>query len=405
MGLAGLAVVALTGWYLWGLYHFHAAEKALGRYEFQEALSEFESSLRIWPMSASTRVQAARAARRAGQLERADEYLSACEKSFIPTETKVERAMLRAQQGNLVEVENELRGLLLESHRDSVLILESLAAGCIRLHRRRAAVEWLAQLLEKKPDHPVASFWLGNQLAGAGLLADAVPHYQQVLRLAPQRTDCRLKLAEALVGSSQPSEALRHFEMLQQLTPDDPAVLLGAGRCHRALGQRRQAREFLDTLLRDHPDHAEAWAERGRVCREQGDGTEALRCLRKAFELAPNNQKIGFSLLGELRGQQKKENAEELWKRLQHVLQQVNRIRELTMQLNRPGRNAPARYEIGIFHMKNKEEAEAEGWLLGAVQDDPDYQPAHIALADYYHRIGKTAAATYHRGRASMAGQ
>jgi Tfp pilus assembly protein PilF len=53
-----------------------------------------------------------------------------------------------------------------------------------------------------------------------------------------------------------------------------------------------------------------------------------------------------------------------------------------------------------MIHMNNKAETEAEGWLLGAVQDDPGYRPAHAALADYYQRRGNTKAAEYHRQRA-----
>jgi Tfp pilus assembly protein PilF len=50
--------------------------------------------------------------------------------------------------------------------------------------------------------------------------------------------------------------------------------------------------------------------------------------------------------------------------------------------------------------MRNKADVEGERWLLGAVQDDPGYAPAHAALADYFQRIGKSAAANYHRQRA-----
>jgi tetratricopeptide (TPR) repeat protein len=405
MVLLGLAFLALAGWYggrlLVVAYHLRAADQALARYDYSEALGEYEAALRVWPYGTALRLKAARTARRGGQLERAEEYLSACEQAGVTSDTGLEREMLRAQQGDLAEVEADLRGRIFEEHPDSVLILEALAQGYIRIHRRREAIVLLSRdLLPRTPDHPDARFWLGSQLAEAGLIADAVPNYQRALQLAPHHTSFRLKLADALVHASNPGEAWPHFEELLRHSPDDPSVLLGAARCCRALGRYQAARGYLDTLLRDHADHAEAWAERGRVSREQDKGSEALRCLCRAFELAPYHYEIGFILLAELRGQQKTAEAEALGKKLVRLAEQRKRLRELTIQLNKPGRNAPGRYEIGMIHMNNMAEAEAEGWLLGAVQDDPGYRPAHSALAEYYQRRGKADVAEYHRRRA-----
>jgi tetratricopeptide (TPR) repeat protein len=402
--LAGLVFAALAawfaGWHLWGMHHLRAADNALQRFEFKEALTHLESCLYAWPRRMDLRLEAARAARRGEQLDRAEEYLSQCEKAGITADTALERAMLIAQRGDLVQVELELSHLLRENHPDSVLILEAVVRGSIRIHRRRDAVGLLRLLLSKVSEHPEANFLLGSQLAESGLMADAVPYFQRALELAPQRTDFRLGLADALVGSSQPSAAWPHFEELLRQSPHDAGVLLGAARCRRALGQYQPAREFLDTLVRDHPNHAEGWAERGRVCREQGDSDEALRSLRKAFDLDPSNHRIGFSLLGELRGQKKSDEADALWKKIDHLIRQGKRLQELMNQLNRPGPNAPGRYEIGMIHMSNKSETEAESWLQGALQDDPGYQPAHAALADYYQRIGNSTAAQFHRRRA-----
>jgi tetratricopeptide (TPR) repeat protein len=394
---AGLAVVALAGWYACGLVYLRAAEKALKRYDFHEALKQFQLCLQVWPWNTSTRIQAARAARRGGQVELAERYLSACENGWITRETALERAMFRAQQGELADVESELQGLVLEGHKDTILILEALVRGNMRVRRRRDAVVLLSQLLERESNHAEAYYWRGSQLADGGLAADAVQNYRRALQIAPQRKDFRLALAEALVGSSQPGEAWPHFELLLREQPDDPAAFLGAARCRRALGQHQSAREILDTILRDNSENSAAWAERGRVCREQGDSAEALKSLRRAFELAPYDDKIGFSFLAELRGQRKSKEADDLWKKLQVVLKRANRIRELTLMLNRPGRNAPARFEIAQIHASNGAATEAEAWLLGALQDDPDYKPAHAALAEYYQRIGNSAAADHHR--------
>jgi len=53
-----------------------------------------------------------------------------------------------------------------------------------------------------------------------------------------------------------------------------------------------------------------------------------------------------------------------------------------------------------MIYMGNRMESEAVRMLLGALQYDPDYQPAHAALADYYERTGNADAAERHRRRA-----
>jgi Tfp pilus assembly protein PilF len=41
-----------------------------------------------------------------------------------------------------------------------------------------------------------------------------------------------------------------------------------------------------------------------------------------------------------------------------------------------------------------------ERWLLSALHEDPSYQPAHAALADFYEKKGNQEDAAFHRQRA-----
>jgi tetratricopeptide (TPR) repeat protein len=404
MLFAGLAVVGLAGWwggrYLWGIYHLRAAQQALREYEFQKALNNLDCCLLVWPRDGSTRLKAARAARRADQLQRAEEHLSVCERTGVTAQSTLERSLLRAQKGDSPEVEFELAGLVRQHHPQTVLILEAVARGCMRVYRRRDAISLLSHVVELTPDHSAAHAWLGSQYLEEGLVGGAIPSYQKAVELAPHRSDYRLDLAEALTRFSQPSEAWPHFELLLRQSPHEPAVLLGAARCCRALGRYSVALERLDTLLAEQPDHAEAWAERGRVCRDEGNHSEAIRSLRRAFELAPNSYRIAFALLTELRGEKKTQEASVLLDQLERLSRDSRRLNELTAQLGKQPNSAVLRYQIGMIYMGNRMESEGERMLLGALRYDPDYPPAHAALADYYERTGDSAAALRHRLRA-----
>jgi thioredoxin-like negative regulator of GroEL len=162
--------------------------------------------------------------------------------------------------------------------------------------------------------------------------------------------------------------------------------------------------EYLDTLLREQPDNAEALAERGRACGDLAKGGEALRCLRRAFVLQPRAYTIGSSLLAELRSQGKDSEADRVSRQVQALKEHEERIQELTAKVHKTPRNAPVRHELGVLYLKAGNEDTALSWLFGALQDDPDYRPTHKVLADYYQRKGDSERAAIHRQRAAGVG-
>jgi tetratricopeptide (TPR) repeat protein len=329
--LLGLVVLAAGGWfggrYAWASYHFRAADRAMERYEFDEALEEYERCLRVWPNSIPTRLQAARAARRGGRLDVASKHLDVCEQAGVTPQSALEGELLFAQKGRLNNAP-ALMNLVREGHPDTVLILEALVKGLVMTDRLDPAADLANQLLEKAPDSAEGHFWLGSVSELKGHLGNAVAHYRRAVDLAPGRTLYRVGLADALAQYGQPAEAWPMLEELLGQSPDNPIVLLGAARCLRALGQSKSALEHLDTLLQAHPDHAEAWAERGRASKDRGNGGEALRCFRKAFDLEPRNTKLGHPLLTELRAQRKVEEAAALEVRLQELEREEKGRRE-----------------------------------------------------------------------------
>jgi tetratricopeptide (TPR) repeat protein len=403
MLLAG-ATVLLAGWYvgrqLWALYHLRAAEQALARYDFDVALGEFERCLEVWSHRFSTQFQAARAARRAGRYDLAEKYLSECEKTGVTAETALERAMLRAQQGDLAETELPLQRPIADGHPDAILFIEALARGYLATERHQQAISALDDLIGRDPDHPWAYYWLGTLDETIERPAQALANYRRAVELAPWQSTFRLRLAQALLQSGQTAKAGPHIDELLRQQPGDPQVLLLAARFYRARAQPARSLEYLDTLLRDHPDNAEGWAQRGRAYRDQGDGAEAVRCLRKAFELQPRSYAIGFDLCRELYGLGQTKEAKAVEQQVEHLKSDELKIDRLMAQLGREKNSASVRYEIGRIYLRNKLEAQALRWFASALQDDPHHGPTHEALADYYERLGNGPLAAYHRAHA-----
>ena len=403
--LIGVAVIGAASWFggrhLWAAHHLRAAEEKLGSYDFPEALDHLERCLRVWPNSASIRLLAARTARRADLPDRAEEHLSACEATGVTQETALERAMSRAQQGDLPEVEMPLQRLIREGHADASLFIEALVRGYLRVFRFGHALAALDDLIKRQPNHPWAYFWRGSAFEHANRIPEAVSAYRHAVELAPRRAVFRRSLALALVQSNRAAEAWPHFEALLDQSSADADVLLGAARCLRGLTQPGRAIELLDALLRDHPDHSEAWAERGLACSDQGDSAEACRCLRRAFELEPRSYTVGFALFTELRGQDRAREADAVWQRIQVLKRDQERIQDLMTKLGQKEQSADLRCEIGKICLRQKADTAALRWFSGALLDDPTHRPTHRALADYYERRGDAAAAAYHREQAA----
>ena len=110
---------------------------------------------------------------------------------------------------------------------------------------------------------------------------------------------------------------------------------------------------------------------------------------------------LTYSKLGAcLRRLDRTAEADELMQQGKRIEDDASRLQSLTEQVgNRPSDAAP-RCEAGEICMRNGQEKEGVRWLLGALQIDPNYRPAHDALADYYERRGDAKAAAEHRGAA-----
>jgi len=103
-----------------------------------------------------------------------------------------------------------------------------------------------------------AHFHMGNALARAGMLQDAIGHYERALRIKPDFAEAHNNLGVALRQVGRAQEAIGHWEQALRIKPDyaEAHYNLGialeqAGKIEDAIGQYEQA-------LRINPDFAEA---------------------------------------------------------------------------------------------------------------------------------------------------
>ncbi|HZY89344.1 MAG TPA: tetratricopeptide repeat protein [Gemmataceae bacterium] len=403
---AALALAALLVPVLWeGVRAWHyrqhrrAAEAESARYNFEEAGAELAECLRLRPRDAGLRLLAARAARRAGQLDEAEDLLDAYDGlgPKVTPEGTLERRLLRAERGEMAAVGEYLTSCLDAHHPDSELILEALALGEVQVYHLGPAMGLLQELIRRQPGNVRALVARGLMLESVGQRDEAIACYRQGVEHNPGNNGAELRLAEGLRRRKDYAEAAEHFERLRGRRPHDPEVLVGLARCWAQLDRFREARQVLDELLARGDEGGIGLLERGKLAMQEGQPAEAEGWLRKAVAAFPSDAGSNYQLALCLERLGKAGEAEAYHRRRREVEADMKQLQTLYPKtLHNPSDPAP-RLEAGLICLRNGQPKEALRWFEGALQADPQHRPTHQALADFYERQGDGAEAEKHR--------
>jgi predicted Zn-dependent protease len=383
--------------------HLHDAQHALECRDFQGARRHLAFCLEAWPDDAAIHFLAARAARRAGDLDDAEEQLAHClrlqeeKPDANPGDTALEVALLEAQRGNLTDVEEHLRERLREDHPDSLLILEVLTWQLMWTNRLEEARHYLDQWLQRRPhdyDALVRRGWVAEHLMDSPA---ALRTYGEALEVDPVQDSVRLRMAEILVRKNRASEALAHLDRLHQRKAGNPDVAVCRARCQRLLGDSPEATRLLDETLTAHPNHVQALSERGLLALEASQLALAERLLRQAAKRDPSNSQVNTNLCRCLESLGKKEEARQVAETLRKKENEVKRMGQLIRRVMQRPHDPALRYEVGMIFLRNGFIDDGLRWLGTALQEDPQHRDTHRALAEHYENVGDEERAAPHR--------
>jgi tetratricopeptide (TPR) repeat protein len=380
-------LVLLAGFVVWPSYHFHAAQRSLEQGDLESAQRHLDAGLLAWPRSAPAHFQAARVARRRDALDLAWQHLASAQQiEGVTPAIALESLLLRSQEGDVGSVESQLHRLVAERHPDRVLILEALAKGYRAALRLPDFVNTIDLLLEAQPDNFQAHFWRGQAAESLGRHADALGNFQKAVELDPQSTEARLRLAANLDRMGHPREALAQYEYLRQRLPQHPEVLLGLARCRLDAHELEDARQLLDEVLKEHPDHVPALVEQARVSFQLGDPGAAEKLLERAVHRDPHDREAHRLLLAYLESEGKSDDARHYRAALLQIERDSARTASLMLQIMETPHDPAPRCELGIILLRSGQEEKGLHWLNTALKEDPGHAPAREAVADYYRR-------------------
>jgi tetratricopeptide (TPR) repeat protein len=414
--LAVLALLALTavgigmgGAQLWAAYHLRAARRDLDRYHPAEAGDHLAKCLRVWPDDPEVLFLAARAARRSGLFDMADDFLNRTQElRGRDDDVVLERALLAAERGDVDDVLKFCKARAEANGPDAPLVCEALARGCLRAYpyRLRDADGALTLWLERDPDNPMALMLRGRLDHERFADTASAAAFRRALEIDPELDEARDRLTRLLMDINQHAEALPHLEYLRRRQPGEPGLVVRQAQCLQQVGRQEEAAALLDVVLKQYPNLGSALAARGKLALAVGQDAEAEAFLRRALERTPYDATLLPALQTCLSHQGKTDQARELAPRVKQAKEDMERLDELISKvlINHPD-DAAAQYEAGTILLRIGAYEEGLRRLEAATRLDPRHVKAHQALADFYQRAGEPLKAAKHQRLAREAAE
>jgi tetratricopeptide (TPR) repeat protein len=396
-GVVGyLAVAEGRGW-----WHWRRAEAYARQRQFTPAEASLAVCLEIWPRSAAVHFALARCQRRAGRPgpETYQHLEHALRLGQSAEEVVLERYLLRAQRGELADVEKHLLTFIHKRHPDHLLVRETLTDIWMIQHRLGEALAQLGPWIEERPDdrEPVRRrAWVHERLQD---FPPAIADYERALALDPQRDAAdgdrlRLRLAILLLRRLRVEEALPHFEILAARRPELPSARFGLARCQLQLAQTEEGTRLLEELLDEHPNYGPALSEMGRLKFEAGDAA-AESWLRRAVAAQPFDKPALFNLKQCLERRGQAAEAKKLELRLERMTEDERHMQKLMADVLKSPHDPALRTEIGVIFLGNGLVDDGVTWLRSALRAEPTYIPAHQALLEHFERHDPAQAARH----------
>jgi predicted Zn-dependent protease len=359
--------------------------------------------LTVRPHDAEALLLAARASRRASRLEDADHFLDLYQAAHGKDDENLflERVLVKVQRGELDSVSNYCQSLVEQNHPATPLVLEAIAQGCLRMYRAAEAENALKDWLQREPDNPEALCIQGQVYDLQMRMHDAVASYRHALMVDDKLDEARMRLCNVLMQLGLADEAQPHLEYLAQRFPHNPMLQVHLARSRDRQGRTEEANRLLDELLAHSPNFAPALFERGKLAQRAGETEEAERLLRKAVQLEPGDYQTNYQLWLCLDQSGKADEARKVWQHMDQISEDMKEIQDIaTHKMQRRPHDPELHYKIGMISLRAGSPEEGLRWLNSALKENPNYAPAHQALANYYQRTGDFNRAAQHRQKA-----
>lgn len=410
--VVGLLFVAVAGYPAWK-WNVEARQmslirQALAQSNFPEAIKLLESAVSAKPQDAELTYQLAVAHRRAGHLNKFDEYLKqAGSLGCPPADMRRQMVLVRMQMGLVDEQMEEDAGKLLEElternvPSDVEEYYEARTLGYLANLRLNDAELAISHWLEFNPSAIGAKLLRGDVLERQTRTIDAEKEYAQLVTEWPQCTEARVNYGRMLLLSLKVSEAEEQYRYCEERLDHDPRVELGLAECQLRSGNQTQgARERLERLLATTPaapQRSKALQLLSEIARADKDYSRLLELTLEAIKTSPTDAGLYQNLASAYSALQRREDAQKALDSAKKVMEFSRQVESVSSELQADPENADLRYQEGKLFYDVGMKEEAFSWWVSAVRYDPNHLASHESLMGYYQDKGDEARTQRHR--------
>lgn len=205
-----------------------------------------------------------------------------------------ERALGYNMRGTLEYTEGKYAEALasftraIELNKDYYTAIRNKALAALQLGQHQNAERDLKRLLSTQPTDARAKAILGRALLLQGKGEEAVPYFEEAIRLIPGSADLEADYAAALALAGHTSRAIEQAREAAVLAADQPGLLKRMGQLLLDLNQARLAVRPLSRYVAFDPDNGEAHLLHGRALLAMGLATGARISFERAGQARKN---------------------------------------------------------------------------------------------------------------------
>jgi putative PEP-CTERM system TPR-repeat lipoprotein len=350
---------------------------------------------------------------------------------------------IRLEEGEFVEAEKLIRPVVQAAPNDTVS-LQLLANALLQQGKTDEGITMLARVAQLEPDSARAQVSLGAGLLLNGKPEDASLHLETALELDPQYQQADLLLVLSLVEQGKYEEALAAAQELADREPDNPTRLNLTGWIHNRAGDTDKARAayasvlarlpsdpganhslaqmaiaaddleaaqgYYEAVLRGDNKHLSAMVQLALISGRRGDEAAMVTELERAIELHPRalQPRIMLARYHLSQGRADKVSSTFLG------LNDLERADPRVMQLAAAAQVVGTDYSEALFTLEKLNETDpnsvtnlyltalaaagsndqvlAEEKLQRAIELDPNYLPARLAMTKLLLQTGRIEA-------------
>ena len=378
------------------LAHFHLGSLRMAQGATAEAVPELRRAAELEPAVSGYRLQLARGLLANGEADKAAQEMKALlggRPALSPAdalEARYQLGLAEQTLGHSAEALALLREVA-KARPDDVSVLTNAGLAEMQVGHAPEAIALYQHGLLLAPDSVTLHENLGAAYLQQNDLAHALEQFRNGLAADPENPMLHYDLGLALKLKDDLAGAVPEFERAAALNPllPDPPYTLGV--IYMQQGRFADAARSLEQHLALRPENGDAWSTLGSVYRQMDQPDKAVEALNKAIALVPDQPSPHITLATILAARGDRAGAA--------------RERKLGADLTRVAVNRQkASFALDSANLLTKrgQTAEAMAQYRNAVEADPAYAAAHLALADALERSGDKAGAQVERAKASQ---